>query len=375
VPVRPAHVAPISTGGAAQPAWAAPVILPLTLALLRSRDTKASVDEAMRTIILAIIITVAGALAIAIACVAIFIAFNWAPERSVDDLRARWAQPPSDFIDVAGLKVHVRDEGPRDDPSPIVLLHGSGSSLHAWDGWADILKRDRRVIRFDLAGFGLTGPSSDRRYSPDLDVAFVVAVLDKLGVARCVLGGNSLGGNVAWRTAAAHPTRVEKLILVDAAGYPFESEATPLGVRLMRLPVPAALLEHTLPRFLVEEGLRNIYGDPSKVTQEQIERSIEITQRAGNRRALLDRSRQRRPPGNDIAKIAELKVPTLIIWGGRDRLIPLSNAHRFHRDIAGSMLVIFDDLGHAPEEEDPARSVAPVRRFVGLKSADTSPTR
>jgi pimeloyl-ACP methyl ester carboxylesterase len=198
----------------------------------------------------------------------------------------------------------------------------------------------------------------------------VIAVLDKLGVSRCVLGGNSLGGNVAWRTAAAHPTRVEKLILVDAAGYPYDSESTPLGVRLMRLPVPAVLLEQILPRFLVEEGLRNIYGDPSKVTQEQIERSIELTQRAGNRRALLDRARQRRTPGNEIAKIPELKVPTLIIWGGRDRLIPLSNAHRFHRDIAASTLVIFDDLGHAPEEEDPVRSVVPVKRFLGLRDTE-----
>jgi pimeloyl-ACP methyl ester carboxylesterase len=328
----------------------------------------------MRAIILAIIITFAGALAIAVAAAAVFIVFNWAPERSVEDLRARWAQPPSAFADVGGLKVHIRDEGPRNDPTPIVLLHGSGSSLHAWDGWADILKRERRVIRFDFAGFGLTGPSPDRRYSPDLDVALVIAVLDRLGIARCVLGGNSLGGNVAWRTAAAHPSRVEKLILVDAAGYPFESESTPLGVRLMRLPVPAFLLEQILPRFLVEEGLRNIYGDPSKVTQEQIERSIELTQRTGNRRALLDRARQRRTPGNEIAKIAELKVPTLIIWGGRDRLIPLSNARRFHRDIPGSTLVIFDGLGHAPEEEDPVRSVGPVKRFLGLGDAEQPPS-
>src|SRR5262245_13877047 len=217
----------------------------------------------MRTVLLTTLIVVAGLVAAIVVVAASFIAVFWAPERSVAELQGRWAPPPSTFIDVNGLKVHLRDEGPRDDPSPIVLLHGSGSSLHAWDGWADILKRDRRVIRFDLAGFGLTGPSPERRYSPDLDVAFVVAVLDKLGVSRCVLGDNSLGGNAAWRTAAAHPARVEKLILVDAAGYPFESESTPLGVRLMRLPVPAALLERTLPRFLVEEGLRNIYGDPS----------------------------------------------------------------------------------------------------------------
>ena len=320
----------------------------------------------MRTAILAIVIIGVGIAAAITLGAAIFIAANWAPERSVADLQRRWAPPPSTFIDVAGLKVHLRDEGPRNDQSPIVLLHGSGSSLHAWDGWADVLKRERRVIRFDLAGFGLTGPSPDGRYSPEADVRLVIAVLDKLGVAHCVLGGNSLGGAVAWRTALAEPERVDKLILVDAGGYPSQPTSMPIGVRLLRMPIPPALLEHTLPRFLVEQGFHNIYGDPSKVTQEQIERSIELTQREGNRRALLDRARQRKP--NRMADhIADLKQPTLILWGGRDRLIPPEDAKRFHRDIAGSKLVIFDDLGHAPEEEDPARSVAAVREFLGLK--------
>jgi pimeloyl-ACP methyl ester carboxylesterase len=311
-----------------------------------------------------ILLCIVGVIALA---GAIFIAANWAPERSVADLQGRWAPPPSTFIDVAGLKVHLRDEGPRDDQSPIVLLHGSGSSLHAWDGWAQALSTHRRVIRFDIVGFGLTGPSVDGRYSPDDDVRLVIGVLDKLGVAHCVLGGNSLGGAIAWRTALAHPTRVDKLILVDAGGYPSQSLSTPLGVQLMRLPAVSGLIEHTLPRFLVEQGYRNIYGDPNKVTPGQIERSIELTQRAGNRRAIIERAR-RRQPGLMAERIRELKVPTLIIWGGRDRLIPPSNAERFHRDIAGSTLVVFDDLGHAPEEEDPARTVAAVKRFLGMES-------
>jgi pimeloyl-ACP methyl ester carboxylesterase len=318
----------------------------------------------MRTIILPALIVSAAVVLIAVFGAAIFIAASWAPERSVGDLRARWAPPPSTFIDVGGLQVHVRDEGPRNDESPIVLLHGSGSSLHAWDGWANALKGERRVIRFDIVGFGLTGLSPDGLYSVDRDVNLVIGVLDKLGVAHCVLGGNSLGGAIAWRTALAEPGRVDKLILVDAGGYPSQPTSLPLGVWLMRLPLAGALLEHTLPRFLVEQGYRNIYGDPNKVTQEQIERSVELTQRAGNRRALIDRSRQRKP-GVMTDRIADLKLPTLIIWGGRDRLIPPSDAQRFHRDIAGSKLVIFDDLGHAPEEEDPARSVAAVKQFLG----------
>src|SRR5215472_5877206 len=301
--------------------------------------------------------------------VGIFVAANWTPDLTVAELQASLAPPPSVFLDVAGMKVHLRDEGPREDASPVVLLHGTGSSLHAWDGWADELKAKRRVIRFDMAGFGLTGPSPDGIYTINNDVGLVIAILDKLGVERCVLGGNSLGGAVAWRTALAHPARVEKLILVDAGGYPAHPQSVPIGFRLAQLPGISLLLTHTLPRSLVEQGLRNVFGDPGRVTPEMVDRAVAINSREGNRRALVDRFRQRQP-GSLAHRIPELKLPTLIIWGARDRLIPPDDARRFHRDIAGSVLVIFDDLGHAPEEEDPARTVAAVERFLGLPAAE-----
>jgi pimeloyl-ACP methyl ester carboxylesterase len=309
---------------------------------------------------------IAGILLGLILLIGIFIAANWAPERSAAELQGRWAPPPSIFVDVTGMQVHLRDEGPRDDASPVVLLHGMGSSLHAWEGWAAALKEKRRVISFDLPGFGLTGPSPDGIYTREADVQFVLTVLDKLGVERCVLGGNSLGGGVALRIALTHPARVEKLILVDSGGYPLRGASTPIGLRLLETPGINWLLKNTLPRFLVEQGLREAWGNPSKITPELIDRSVELTQREGNRRAMIERFRQRQS-GTLAPRIAELKLPTLIIWGGRDRLVPVDAAHRFHRDIASSTLAIFDDLGHAPEEEDPARTVEVVKRFLGLE--------
>ena len=310
-----------------------------------------------------VVMSVAGVLFALALMAAIFVAANWAPERSVAELRARWAPPPSIFLDVAGMEVHVRDEGPRDDKSPIVLVHGTGSSLHAWEGWAQALKDKRRVIRFDLPGFGLTGPSPDAIYSMDNDIRVLIAVLDKLGVEHCVLGGASLGGGIAWRAALIHPSRVEKIILVDAGGYPTKPISQPIGFSLASIPGMDWLFENILPRYLVEQGFRDVWGDPNRVTPEMVERSIELTQREGNRRAFLDRSHQWHG-GNLAHRIPELKLPTLIIWGGKDRLIPPANAERFNRDIAGSMLVIFEDLGHAPEEEDPARTVAAVKQFL-----------
>jgi pimeloyl-ACP methyl ester carboxylesterase len=311
-------------------------------------------------------IITAGILALLVLVIGGFVATNWAPDRPVAELQPRWAPPPSFFADVAGMRVHLRDEGPREDTIPIVLLHGTGSSLHAWDGWVEALKEKRRVIRFDLPGFGLTGPSPQRSYTLDSDVHTVITMLDKLAVERCVIGGNSLGGAVAWRTALAHPRRVQRLILVDAVGYPDHPISVPVGFRLVQVPGLTWLLRNTLPRSLVEQGLRNVFGDPRRVTQEMIDRAVELNQREGNRQALAERFRQRRP-GDLFERIRELELPTLILWGGRDRLIPPEDAERFHRDIPGSTLVIFDDLGHAPEEEDPTRTIEAVKRFLDLE--------
>ena len=296
----------------------------------------------------------------------LYVALNWAPERSVKELRARWGRIPSVFLKVAGMKVHLRDEGPRDDPSPIVLLHGTLSSLHTWEGWVEALKSKRRVIRFDLAGFGLTGPSPDRSYNMKNDVRLVIAVLDALGVKCCVLGGNSLGGGISWRTALAHPSRVEKLILVDSDGYRTRPISMPIAFYFAGMPMNDWMLRNTFPRGLMEQGLRNVYGDPKKVTPELMVRYRELAQCEGNRRALIERGKQWRRPTTLSHRIAELKLPTLIIWGGRDRLIPPDTAERFHHDIAGSTMVMFDDLGHLPHEEDPVRTVDAVKQFLRL---------
>ncbi len=296
---------------------------------------------------------------------ALGVAASWEPDRPAAALEARWAPPPSAFIVVKGQRVHLRDEGPRADSSPIVLIHGTSASLHTWDGWAEQLRTRRRVIRFDLPGFGLTGPNASGDYSDAAHARFVIDVADALGLARFVVGGNSLGGETAWRTALLAPQRVERLILVDAAGYAFVPESIPLGFRLAYSPATSWMVETTLPRALVAASVRDVYGEPGRVTPALVDRYFDLTLRAGNRRSLVQRLAQF-VPGEDATRIRELKLPTLILWGGRDRLIPRANARRFAADIAGSELVLFDTLGHVPHEEDPAATLGPVRRFLGL---------
>jgi pimeloyl-ACP methyl ester carboxylesterase len=289
---------------------------------------------------------------------------TWAPDRTVTQLSARWAAPPSQFMEIAGLRIHFRDEGPKDDPQPIVLLHGTADSLHTWDGWVEGLRSQRRVIRFDLPAFGLTGPAPDNNYSIPAYTGWVMQVLDTLGVKHCVLVGNSLGGQIAWETAVAHPERIAKLVLVDAVGYPVASKSVPIGFTLARLPGVKSLMEQILPRGVIQSSVRNVYGDPGKVTSELVDRYYELTLRTGNRAALGQRFAQM-VPGNTNG-LKKLQIPTLILWGAQDKLIPLDNAHQFARDIAGSKLVVFDDLGHVPQQEEPHRTLDAVRAFLNL---------
>lgn len=289
-------------------------------------------------------------------------AISKAPDRSLESLVARWAPPPSDFVELDGQLVHYRDQGPSSDPLPLVLIHGTGASLHTWEGWVAQLARTRRVISFDLPGFGLTGPNAEHDYSDARYVAFVRNLLSRLGVGRAIVGGNSLGGEIAWQVALADPARVAGLVLVDAAGFDFVPESLPLGFAIARIPVVREPMRWVLPRRAIEDSVRNVYGDPSRVTAALVDRYYELTLREGNRVALMRRMDQLAP--GPVDRLGEIKVPTLILWGERDRLIPLPWGRRFEQAIPGSRLVVFPKLGHVPHEEDPAATLAALRDWL-----------
>ncbi|WP_457352825.1 alpha/beta fold hydrolase [Roseateles sp. P5_D6] len=302
------------------------------------------------------------AIGILLMLAALGFAVSKAPDRSLESLVPRWAPPPSDFVDLDGLLVHYRDQGPSSDPLPIVLIHGTGASLHTWEGWAAELKSTRRVISFDLPGFGLTGPNADNDYSDARYVAFVRQLLARLGVGRVILGGNSLGGEIAWQVALADPASVAGLVLVDAAGFDFEPESMPLGFRIARIPVLREPMRWLLPRRAIEESVLDVYGDKSRVTAALVDRYYELTLREGNRVALMRRMDQLAP--GPFQRLPEIKVPTLILWGERDRLIPLRWGREFAKAIPNNKLVVFPKLGHVPQEEDPAATLAALRDWL-----------
>jgi len=290
----------------------------------------------------------------------------YVPDRPVEALRGRWAAPPSQFREIDGLQVHLRDEGPRTDSIPVVLVHGTSASLHTWEGWSVVMRPTRRVITMDLPGFGLTGPDPASDYRIERYVRFMVALLDSLQVSRADLAGNSLGGEIAWHVAARHPARVRRLVLVDPAGFPIAATSMPIGFRLARIPGLSWMTSRVLPRSVVAASVRNVYGDPGRVTDGLIDRYYELTLRAGNRAALPARFAQMRA-GADTALLLGLSAPTLIQWGGRDRLIPPATAARFQRLLPGARLLVYPALGHVPHEEDPARTAADALAFLSAR--------
>ena len=281
----------------------------------------------------------------------------------VNELKVKYANKASSFILVDGMEVHYRDEGNLGDTIPIILIHGTASSLHTFDAWTEILKKTKRVIRMDLPAYGLTGPFPDDNYSMKHYTAFLKEFLTALKIKQCVLAGNSLGGQIGWNFTFEQPEMVKKLILIDAAGYPLKSKSVPIGFKIGRMPVLNKILTFITPRFIVKSSVENVYFDKSKVTYTLVDRYFDLTLRAGNRQAFVDRFKMKDDEKAYI-KIKNIVQPTLILWGENDLLIPVENAYKFQIDLPNNSLFLLDKCGHVPMEESPKESLKPVIDFL-----------
>jgi pimeloyl-ACP methyl ester carboxylesterase len=241
------------------------------------------------------------------------------------------------------------------------LLHGSNASLHVWEPWVQRLGDRFRLVSLDLPGHGLTGPWPRDDYSVSTYADLVLRIVDELDIPRFAVAGHSMGGAVAWTIAARGPGRVTHLILVDAAAYP-RGGPPPLSLRLARAPVIGELVAMLKPRWVVAHSLHDMYANPDNLGDAQVRRHHDMMRREGNRDATLRRLRTATPL--DPVPLKSLVVPTLILWGGQDRWVPLTDATRLRADIADSELVIYDDAGHVPMEEAADRSAGDTRRFL-----------
>ena len=286
-------------------------------------------------------------------------------DRPVKELIPIYANSSSQFMSILGMQVHYRDQGVQSDSVPLILLHGMSSSLNTWDSVVFYLANHRRVISLDLPGFGLTGPSPENMYNFDYYNKFIDSFTRRLQLTKFTLVGNSMGGSIAWNYALFNPAVVDKLVLIDAVGYPKRGERGSLGFKIASTPVINNILLFATPKALVRKSLETIYFDQSRVTDAQVERFHDMAIREGNRAAALLIFKGSFGTFQFKGKIKEIKTPTLVLWGEKDNLISVENAYQFNQDIKGSKLEVYPNVGHVPMEEVPERVAKSILDFIG----------
>jgi pimeloyl-ACP methyl ester carboxylesterase len=333
------------------------------------------------------------------------------PDIPVDRLIETYANESSIFMHIDGMNVHVRDEG---NGPAILLLHGTFSSLHTWDDWTTALSDSFRVIRLDLPGFGLTGPHPSNDYSNKATLLLLDTLRQNLGISSWSMAGNSLGGRIAMNYARHFPQQTDNLILLNpaynlppnpllvqnldvnknlsisendtvsknsqivnnpptnTAQQENQSVQRPLVSRSLRNPAILNLLSVLTPRSFIHFALKEVYADEERINMDTVQRYFELLRRDGNRKTYLTRNE---PPSVDRSYLPELpepispyeiQSPILIMWGEKDKWIPVRWAPVLNSALTHSELIIYPDAGHVPMEEIPEITVRDAKIFLGL---------
>ena len=295
----------------------------------------------------------------------IVIAIYWKNDIDLNELKDKYAYPSSSFISIDGINVHYRDVGKGE---AILLIHGTGASLHTWEKWIDILSPGYRVISFDLPGFGLTGPDPNHNYQISRYTAILDSLMVKLKVDSFHIAGNSLGGLVAWRYTTQFPQKILTLNLIDAAGLPQHGKKPPFIFQLAKLPVLSTLMQKVTPKSIIENSMLDVYKNDHLVTEKLIDRYFELSLREGNRTAFVKRMSQLNEK-LDINDLKRITAPVLIQWGKDDRWIPLAKGYEFKKIIPKAELKIYNS-GHVPMEENPMETVKDYMIFLKKSKED-----
>lgn len=288
------------------------------------------------------------------------------------------ADPDSQFIEINDISVHYKRLGSGE--STFVLLHGFGASTFSWRDVMTPLAEIGQVIAYDRPGFGLTDRPMDwegvNPYSEEGNLNILLGLLDAFDLEQVILVGNSAGGTVATAFTLVHPERVQALIEVDAAIYQTMPDSA-LLTWLLNTPQMdhlGPLIARSLAGQRGTTFLESAWFDPAQFLADP-------DNMAGYRkplqvedwdRALWEHTKASREP--DLADCLDrIVVPTLVISGAEDQIIPLEYSQRLAIDIPGAQLVVFEQCGHLPQEECPDQFMAAIVNFLntlnGVKEA------
>jgi pimeloyl-ACP methyl ester carboxylesterase len=268
------------------------------------------------------------------------------------------------------LALHVETAGR--DPGPsvetFVLIHGYGASRFSWRHWTPALAHRGHVVLVDLKGFGAAHKPPDDLYSPNDQAELVVRMLRERDLGNLTLIGHSLGGAVSLLTAMSLADRglEDPRRMVIVAGAAYEQPLPPFVWLAERPRLSAALMRLLGPRRVVRHVLRSVVHDPETIEASVVDGYATPLASDGSLRALIRTARQIVPQNLEevVGRYPRLDIPTLLIWGRHDRVVPLWVGEKLAGELPRARLEILEACGHLPAEETPTESLAAVEAFL-----------
>lgn len=251
---------------------------------------------------------------------------------------------------------------------PILFLHGLGGSTYSWRYMVAPFSVDHQVILIDFRGEGKSPKPDDDHYSILDQGELIHQFIVEHDLWNLTLVGNSYGGAVslllAIRLCAELPSRLSKLVLIDSGGYP---DHLPLHLKLLQTPILGWLAVYLLPaKTQIRIVLKESYYDPAKITRAQVDAYAGPLDSPGGRHALLEIAKGAIPEDiqSYIDRYPTISVPTLILWGEDDRILPGLIGERLNAAIPNSNLQDIPQAGHIPQEEQPDAVIAHIQQFL-----------
>jgi pimeloyl-ACP methyl ester carboxylesterase len=287
------------------------------------------------------------------------------------EAKAKYSMPNSHFINFNGAEVHYTESG---SGFPVLMIHGFGGSSRDFLVLDSLMNDKYRVIRIDLPGFGLSDfPKQAAGETDFLKVytSYFNFMLDTLHIDSCYVLGNSLGGMMAWNLALNRPDAVKKLVLFNSAGYEMQEVMKTANASLLQNKLVQQMVSRGAPQFAVKMGIQRVVYNPASLTAERLHRVTDLWNRDGNMNHLIAMAQSKEFPDENTIK--NISCPTLIFWGKQDKIVNPKYAERFHNDIEGSSLVMYDSCGHVPMLERPNDVIEVLLPF--LQQQDTVATQ
>jgi len=264
-----------------------------------------------------------------------------------------------DFVTLSdGTRMHYLSRSPErqsqeaQSKDDVILIHGLMDSAQQWSKNVDALAHTRRVWAIDLIGFGFSSRVTTPTYSMKMFARSIREFMDAQGIARASIVGHSLGGAVALEFAHDYPAHVDKLVLIAPATYLLQFRPELKSAKHLPF-VPRALIGWTMTnRRARERALRDALGDPAHFDPAELARRVRPTRVKGTGDALV--AMLGSPRGSDLPKNLErIAAPTLIVWGDKDRAVPLRHGRYHAQTLPNAKFVIIEKAGHIPQFEYP----------------------